>query len=139
MLDASIIFQYLRKGVNFQYPYSEKIHDYLGGIEDIKKSKVRCFIFVFVRHHPFFCAHFAILFSFHQVRTAIPAGTLFQEDCGWYLKFNHFFDYNSVFLSHHCHKYNHALTARISSSSIYREEYSWKLTICLPMDQLKLL
>ncbi|KAL6650694.1 hypothetical protein ACP70R_009619 [Stipagrostis hirtigluma subsp. patula] len=36
-------------------PYSEKIYDYLGGIEDIKKAKVR---------------------------TVIPAGTSFQEDCG---------------------------------------------------------
>ncbi|KAL6843462.1 hypothetical protein ACP4OV_026784 [Aristida adscensionis] len=36
-------------------PYSEKIYDYLGGVEDIKKAKVR---------------------------TVIPAGTSFQEDCG---------------------------------------------------------
>ncbi|CAD6263924.1 unnamed protein product [Miscanthus lutarioriparius] len=40
-------------------PYSEKIYDYLGGIEDIKKAKVR---------------------------TVIPAGTSFQEDCARILR-----------------------------------------------------
>jgi len=40
-------------------PYSEKIYDYLGGINDIKKAKVR---------------------------TVIPAGTLFQEDCARILR-----------------------------------------------------
>jgi len=40
-------------------PYSEKIYDYLGGINDIKKAKVR---------------------------TVIPAGTSFQEDCARILR-----------------------------------------------------
>ncbi|KAK3144911.1 hypothetical protein QOZ80_4AG0319610 [Eleusine coracana subsp. coracana] len=40
-------------------PYSEKIYDYLGGIEDIKKAKVR---------------------------TVIPADTSFQEDCARILR-----------------------------------------------------
>nr|CAB3484366.1 unnamed protein product [Digitaria exilis] len=40
-------------------PYSEKIYDYLGGIEDLKKAKVR---------------------------TVIPAGTSFQEDCARILR-----------------------------------------------------
>ncbi|PUZ46906.1 hypothetical protein GQ55_7G120800 [Panicum hallii var. hallii] len=40
-------------------PYSEKIYDYLGGIDDIKKAKVR---------------------------TVIPAGTSFQEDCARILR-----------------------------------------------------
>uniref|UniRef100_A0ACD5UXE4 Uncharacterized protein n=1 Tax=Avena sativa TaxID=4498 RepID=A0ACD5UXE4_AVESA len=40
-------------------PYSEKIYDYLGGIEDIKKAKVR---------------------------TVIPAGTSFHEDCARILR-----------------------------------------------------
>uniref|UniRef100_A0A0D9ZK54 Poly A polymerase head domain-containing protein n=1 Tax=Oryza glumipatula TaxID=40148 RepID=A0A0D9ZK54_9ORYZ len=40
-------------------PYAEKIYDYFGGIEDIKKAKVR---------------------------TVIPAGTSFQEDCARILR-----------------------------------------------------
>jgi len=48
-----------------------------------------CFIYISLKS--FFCAHFTVL-SFQQVRTVIPAGTSFQEDCGQNPEFKHFFD-----------------------------------------------
>lgn len=67
-------------------PFAKIVYDYMGGMEDIIKAKVRMYLFDSVVSYIafFFSRKFKLFYHnfIKQVRTMVPAATSFQEDCG---------------------------------------------------------
>lgn len=65
-------------------PFERIVYDYIGGLEDIRRAKVCMYLFfvpiLFIEMLEWcFYSHECILL---QVRSIIPAGTSFMNDCG---------------------------------------------------------